>query len=89
MSKMRFKTPKASEYWRNLNHVLDEIYDKADELKMSLRDMAEVSGLHYQTVWMIQQRKTLYPQYVTVSQLADAVGLCLQTEMKKQKRKAG
>jgi transcriptional regulator with XRE-family HTH domain len=58
-----------------LDKFLDEIYDEAALLDLSLRDLESLSGLSYSTVWRLQNRLTPTPRLNTVVRLAEAVGL--------------
>jgi hypothetical protein len=77
------------QYEEKLQDVLDDIYTKAQQLKMPLRAIAKKSGLCYQTVRRHSRFESRLPQMRTIFNLASAVGLDVrivrQTNAKVQK----
>lgn len=65
-------------YVRSLNHLVDELFEHAYANKLTWSQLSKKSGLSYQTVRKLGERKTKYPQYRTVTLLAHAVGATVQ-----------
>lgn len=83
------KNLKNSEYWREINLLLDEVYAEADKRNWSLPRMSKEAGVSMTTVWMIYSRKTKYPHYSTVLRLVKSVGMELLLQKKLAKSIAG
>lgn len=62
-------------YFSQLNTILDEVFNEATRQGMDNRELAQASGLCYQTVVRLETRWTDYPRLRTVIYLAAAVGL--------------
>ena len=76
-------------YERKLDAMLDDIFDRSDELNMSLTEMADASGLAYSTVFRINARITRLPRLKTVLDLAQAVHMDLILVAQKLKMRKG
>ncbi len=70
------------EEYRELNRIVDQIYDEAGAMNMSWPKLAKKAGLSYITVWKLGTRWTQYPRASTVMRLAKAVGFTLTLEKK-------
>lgn len=70
------------EEYRELNKIVDQIYEEAGELNMSWPKLAAKAGLSYITVYRLGIRWTQYPRAATVLRLAKAVGFTITLERK-------
>jgi DNA-binding phage protein len=61
-------------YKQSLNRIIDVLFEKAYNMKMSWPELAKQSGLSRETVVSLGTRKTKYPQFRTVQLIAHAVG---------------
>lgn len=77
-------------YKATLDQMLDQVFAESDRLDMTLEEMALASGLHFSTVYRINNRETLLPRFKTVMALARAVGMDLElVQSAVRGRKAG
>ncbi len=73
--------PKGYEY--DLDRIVDEIFNTAYKRDWTWSDLAKFSGLCYQTVWLIGERRTRFPQWMTLFKMAKAVQLHLTFQEKR------
>lgn len=66
--------------YRELNKLVDRIYEEADRLGIGNPDLAAKAGLSYKTVSNLDFRRTMYPRTQTVMFLARTVGLTFVLE---------
>jgi hypothetical protein len=71
-------------YVSAINEVLDQIFEKSDDMSMPMKKMAKKSGVNYKTVRMINNRTTKCPWFRTVYLLARSVGMELNLSKQKQ-----
>ena len=74
---VQFKRTMPKGYEFDLDRIVDEIYDAAYRRDWSWSDLAKFSGLCYQTVWLIGERRTRFPQWMTIFKMAKACQLHL------------
>jgi hypothetical protein len=65
-------------YMRSLNHLVDELFEVAYQRHLTWSKLATASGLAYDTVRRLGERKTRYPQYRSVQLLTHALGGTVQ-----------
>ena len=65
------------EYERHLDKLLDEVFKEMVAQGMSLRGLAERSGVSVSALSMINSRITRLPRHKTVVLLAEGVGMRL------------
>jgi len=70
--------PAERAYFRELHTIVDQVYAMADsEFGWTWSQLSDHSGLAYQTVANLGDRKTMRPQFRTVWRLCKAVGMDL------------
>lgn len=88
---LREKTKTVKEdltYFKQLDAILDELFEIANERGLSWSDIAKESGLSHQTVVNLGERWTKRPQYRTVLFIANALGMNIQLSAKKGRQRA-
>lgn len=70
-------------YWKDLNEVLDIIFEEAKRLKMTWGKLAASSGLAETTIFNLGNRFTRRPQFRSIRNVGLAVGM--KIEMKRNK----
>jgi len=73
---------KRTDYWGDLNRLLDKIFDWCDDHDYTWYDMAIMSGLSYSTIYNLGERITVFPQLRTVMLLTKGVGYTLHLDNK-------
>ena len=63
------------DYERHLDELLDEVFKEMVVQKLSLRGLAERSGVSVSALSMINSRITRLPRHKTVVLLAEGVGM--------------
>jgi hypothetical protein len=73
------------EYVRQMNLVLDSLYERAHQRKLSKQDWADLSGLSIDTIYRLDYRvKRILPRLKTVMCMADAVGYQIDVDVVKK-----
>lgn len=75
-------------YFKQLDTILDELFEIAHHRGLSWSDIAKESGLSYQTVVNLGERWTKRPHYRTVLLIANALDMDIQLSVKKGRQKA-
>jgi len=68
------------DYVRELNRLVDAIYQDATDRGWSWIDLAGEAGVAVTTVYHLGERQTRFPEFRTVFRLAAAVGMQLQLQ---------
>ena len=73
-------------YLSSLDNLVDAMFDRAYTMRWSWSDIARKSGLAYETVRNLGERRTRLPQFRTVELLARCLGghVVFDTRMKKK-----
>ncbi len=73
---------KDREYYKILDKVVDEVFQKAAMLDLTDADLARVTGLSYPTILNLDNRVTRYPQLRTVIMLAKGMNMVLSLDFR-------
>lgn len=65
-------------YERDLERIVDEIFNEAFRRDWTWADLARFAGLNHHTVWRLGERMTKVPQFLTFWKLCRAVQFSIQ-----------
>jgi hypothetical protein len=74
-------------YTDKLDQILEEVFTRAQRMKLNNVALANLTGLHHVTVYRIESYETRLPYLHTVYALARAVGLDVSLVEAKLKRR--
>ena len=74
-------------YLSTLDNLVDRMFDRAYSMQWNWSEIAKRSGLAYETVRNLGERKTRLPQFRTVELLARCLGGHVVFESRPSKRK--
>lgn len=73
--KSKRKPPRLeTRYHKSLNAIVDKLFNKAFDMRLTWVQMAELSGLSRETIHKLGSRQTRLPQFRTIELLAHALG---------------